>query len=306
MVASEIRALFAVASRPEVVSLAGGMPYVSALPLDAVGRRRRPAGRRARRARAAVRLRAGRRGAARADRRRDDAAGRRPRPPRRRRRHRRLAAGARPRHPRLVRPGRRRPRRGARPTSARCRSSPRTRPRSSTSRWTQGLVPEALRRGPRRGSPPAGRRPSSSTRSRRFHNPAGVTQDRRAGAPRSSQIVPARGVLGPRGRPVRRCSASTARAAARMRADDDDGRRSTSARSPRRSRPGCGSAGRSRRTACARSSCSPRGVGAVPAGVHPARRVGLPGRPPWLDQVKVFRELYRERRDALLESLDAR
>ncbi|HEX6075347.1 MAG TPA: PLP-dependent aminotransferase family protein [Micromonosporaceae bacterium] len=37
MSASEIRALFAVASRPEVVSLAGGSPYVSALPLDAVG-----------------------------------------------------------------------------------------------------------------------------------------------------------------------------------------------------------------------------------------------------------------------------
>jgi 2-aminoadipate transaminase len=37
MVASEIRALFAVASRPEVVSLAGGMPYVTALPLDTVG-----------------------------------------------------------------------------------------------------------------------------------------------------------------------------------------------------------------------------------------------------------------------------
>ncbi|MEU7691278.1 PLP-dependent aminotransferase family protein [Microbispora hainanensis] len=36
MVASEIRALFAVASRPEVVSLAGGMPYVNALPLDLV------------------------------------------------------------------------------------------------------------------------------------------------------------------------------------------------------------------------------------------------------------------------------
>lgn len=32
--ASEVRALFAVASRPEVVSLAGGMPYVSALPQD--------------------------------------------------------------------------------------------------------------------------------------------------------------------------------------------------------------------------------------------------------------------------------
>lgn len=37
MTASEIRALFAVANRPEVVSLAGGMPNVSALPLDAVG-----------------------------------------------------------------------------------------------------------------------------------------------------------------------------------------------------------------------------------------------------------------------------
>ncbi|MCD0452434.1 PLP-dependent aminotransferase family protein [Actinocorallia sp. API 0066] len=37
MVASEIRALFAVASRPEIVSLAGGMPFVNALPLDAVG-----------------------------------------------------------------------------------------------------------------------------------------------------------------------------------------------------------------------------------------------------------------------------
>jgi 2-aminoadipate transaminase len=37
MTASEIRALFSVANRPEVVSLAGGMPYVAALPLDAVG-----------------------------------------------------------------------------------------------------------------------------------------------------------------------------------------------------------------------------------------------------------------------------
>jgi DNA-binding transcriptional MocR family regulator len=34
MVASEVRALFAVASRPEIVSLAGGMPNVSALPLE--------------------------------------------------------------------------------------------------------------------------------------------------------------------------------------------------------------------------------------------------------------------------------
>lgn len=34
--ASEVRALFAVASRPEVVSLAGGMPFVSALPKDLI------------------------------------------------------------------------------------------------------------------------------------------------------------------------------------------------------------------------------------------------------------------------------
>jgi len=34
--ASEVRALFAVASRPEVVSLAGGMPFVSALPQERV------------------------------------------------------------------------------------------------------------------------------------------------------------------------------------------------------------------------------------------------------------------------------
>src|SRR3954464_2766476 len=37
MTSSEIRALFAVASRPEVVSLAGGMPNIAGLPLDVVG-----------------------------------------------------------------------------------------------------------------------------------------------------------------------------------------------------------------------------------------------------------------------------
>jgi 2-aminoadipate transaminase len=36
MTASEVRALFAVASRPEVVSLAGGMPNLTALPLDSL------------------------------------------------------------------------------------------------------------------------------------------------------------------------------------------------------------------------------------------------------------------------------
>src|SRR3954466_14677069 len=36
MTASEVRALFAVASRPEVVSLAGGMPNLVALPLESI------------------------------------------------------------------------------------------------------------------------------------------------------------------------------------------------------------------------------------------------------------------------------
>lgn len=36
MRASEIRALFAVANRPEVVSLAGGMPYLAGLPLEGI------------------------------------------------------------------------------------------------------------------------------------------------------------------------------------------------------------------------------------------------------------------------------
>jgi 2-aminoadipate transaminase len=36
MTASEVRALFSVANRPEVVSLAGGMPNLSALPLDSL------------------------------------------------------------------------------------------------------------------------------------------------------------------------------------------------------------------------------------------------------------------------------
>ena len=37
MTASEIRALFAVASRPEIASLAGGMPYTAGLPFDVLG-----------------------------------------------------------------------------------------------------------------------------------------------------------------------------------------------------------------------------------------------------------------------------
>ena len=61
MTASEIRALFSVASRPEVVSLAGGMPYLSALPMDTVAETVQQLLEQRRRHRVAVRLRPGRR-----------------------------------------------------------------------------------------------------------------------------------------------------------------------------------------------------------------------------------------------------
>ena len=80
MSASEVRALFAVASRPEVVSLAGGMPFVQALPDRRRARRRPGRARRARRDVAAVRRRAGAPRAARATRRIDGGRGRRRRP----------------------------------------------------------------------------------------------------------------------------------------------------------------------------------------------------------------------------------
>ena len=166
MTASEIRALFAVASRPEVVSLAGGMPNIAALPLDAlagdVGRARRP--RRPWRCSTApaqgepalreqiceVMALEGITG-----------------PPRRRRRHRRLAAGAGPGHPDLLRPRRRRalPRRpryvGAlgvfRAYQVRGRARRHGRPRARSRRRCGEALP-TLR--------PAGDGPSSCTRSR--------------------------------------------------------------------------------------------------------------------------------------------
>ena len=112
MTASAIRALFAVANRPEVVSLAGGMPNIADLPLDVVGSTPGAAGADRRPAGHAVRLRPGRAGDPRRHLRGDEARGHR-RPSRRRDRDRRLAAGPRPGHPDLLRPGRRRAGRGA-------------------------------------------------------------------------------------------------------------------------------------------------------------------------------------------------
>ena len=173
MTASEIRALFAVATRPEVVSLAGGMPNIAALPLDVIadtvarlirergtvalqygsgpGRRRRCASRSVE-VMALEGIRAHP----------DDVV---------------VTVGSQQALDLVTRifcdPGDVDPRRGAVATSARSASSAPTRPRSCTSRWTTtGCVPDALRRGARRSSRAAGQaRSSSSTRSRTSTTP---------------------------------------------------------------------------------------------------------------------------------------
>ena len=65
MTTSEIRALFAVANRPEIIGMGGGSPCVSALPLDAIAEMTAQAHHRAGRPGLAVHGRPGRRAAAR-------------------------------------------------------------------------------------------------------------------------------------------------------------------------------------------------------------------------------------------------
>ena len=163
MRASEIRALFAVANRPEVVSLAGGMPYLDGLPLDVLADL-------AQRVVATRGLTALQYGSGQGDEtlreqilevmalegidaHPDDVVvttG--------------LAAGARPGDPHLHRPGRRRRRRGALATSARSACSGRTRPTSCTCRSTRdGLDPRGARGDPDRARAPRAAASSSST-----------------------------------------------------------------------------------------------------------------------------------------------
>ena len=193
MTASEIRALFAVASRPEVVSLAGGMPNISGLPLDVVGSAigdliadQRPG-------RPAVRLRPGRPRAARADLRGDAARGHRG-APRRRRGHGRLPAGGRPGHPDLLRPRRRRAVRGpvVRRRAGRLQVLPVRRRARRDGRRRAG--PRGAGAGDHRG--PGGRAgpSSSSTRSRTSTTPP-ASRWRRSAARRSSRSADAHDIL---------------------------------------------------------------------------------------------------------------
>ena len=152
------------------------------------------------------------------------------------------------------------------------------------------------------------RRPgrSSSTPCPNFHNPAGVTLSEPRREARSSPSAEQARPADHRGQPVR---------PARLR------RRAAARRCGRPQRPAGhlprlvlqdvlpGPAGRLGARAARRpreAGPGHRGAGALPAVAHPVRRRPLPGHPAvaGADQDR-SRELYRERRDATLESLAA-
>ena len=255
MRASAIRALFAVASRPEVVSLAGGMPNIASLPLDQLAVE--AASLVAEDGRVALQYGSGQGipEAARADLPVDGAGGNQ-RPSRRRRGHRRIADGARPDHPGVLRPRRRDPGRGS--VLRRCawhlhglsgvRRARRDGRRRVDPRGVEGrdrVVPRA---------PDGG---SSSSTPFRTSTTRPASRSRRNDVSRSPRSVPPQAF--PSWRTIRTaCSASMTRSTARSVPTI----RTTSSiwvRSRRRSPPGCGSGGcwrpmRSRRSWCWRTS----------------------------------------------------
>ena len=295
MTASEIRALFAVASRPEVVSLAGGMPYLSALPLDVA--RRQLARLVTDRGRVALQYGSGQGDPGLREQILDV-----------------MAPAAVSAHPDdvVVTTGSQkaldlvtRDLLSTRATSC----SPRRRPTSARS----GVFRAYQARG--RARPDGRRRARSRRRCERrsrdlgrtgrrvkfaLHDPDLPQPGRRhavgaSAVRRSLEIARAVRRPRPRGRPLRparlrrrarcrRCGRSTARAS------------STSARSPRRSPPASGSAGPSRRTPCARSSCWPTSPRPCARSAFTQLAVSdYLADHDWLDQIKIFREVYRER-----------
>ena len=306
MTASEIRALFAVASRPEVVSLAGRHAQPRRAAAGRAGRR----GRRARRPRrpggAAVRLGAGRARAARADLRGDGARRASDAAPRRRRGHRRLAAWRSTSSPgsSATRATSCSPR--VRPTSARSAASPPYQARVvhvAMDDARAGAGGAARGAGRLAAARRAGR--SSSTRCPNFHNPAGVTlaverraemlDDLRASTACWSSRTTRTG-----------CSGSTAQTLSGAAVAGRRTASSTSARSPRRSRPGlrvgwalAPHAVRDKLVLAAESATL------CPPTLQPAARVALP-----VDtrlaraRSRRSREVYRERRDAMLAALE--
>ncbi len=166
----------------------------------------------------------------------------------------------------------------------------------------EGLVPEALRDA-LDAVARAGKRVKFLYTVPSYHNPAGVTQ----GPLRRQEILEVaqrQGCSCSRTTPTA-CWASTGSCRRRC-APTTPTASSTSGRSPRSSPPDCGSATPSRRTACARSSCWPQRRRCCVRSAYSQLTVSTYlATEPWLDQVKTFRELYRERRDSLLGALEA-
>ena len=159
-----------------------------------------------------------------------------------------------------------------------------------------GLVPDALReaRGAARRAPSSSTRsPTSTTRpAPRSRTPGATRCWRSARRPGSSCSRTTRTA----------CSASTARRSARSRRAPASTTSSTSGRSARPSRRACGSAGCSRRTPCARSWCwPPRRRVLCPPALNQMAVVEYLSTQDWQGQVEVFKGIYRERRDAMLD-----
>ena len=254
MTASEVRALFAVASRPEVVSLAGGMPYVAALPLEMVAETVQRLIRE--RGEQALQYGSGQ----------GDVGLRE-----------QITAEVLPTvgvhaHPDdvVVTVGSQQAldlvtRVFCDPGDVVLAEAPSYVGALSTFAAYQvdvvhvamdeeGLVPEALRRRPRSRGP--GRQAGEVPLHRAELSQPRRRDPRTVAASGDSPDRAARGAARARGRPVRPARVRRGRAAGAAR-HGRRRRRSTSGRSPRSSRPGCASARPSRRTGCARSSCSP-------------------------------------------------
>ena len=135
-----------------------------------------------------------------------------------------------------------------------------------------------------------------------FHNPAGVSQTLERRDPRSSRS-PSRPTCWWWRTTRTGCSGSTATRSRRCARWTPSGW-STWGRSPRPSRPASGSAGCSPRTRSGRSWCWPRSrrrSARRPSPSSPWPRTC--SKHDWRGQIKVFREMYRERRDAMLAGL---
>ena len=166
-----------------------------------------------------------------------------------------------------------------------------------------GLVPEALRQAITAKA--AGKTIKFLYTIPNFHNPAGVTLSRRRrGDPRD---LPARGHPDPRGQPLRPARLRRASPCARC-APTRPRASSTSARSPRPSRPGfrvgwalAPHTVREKLVLAQESAtlCPPQ-FSQMAVSAYLAND--------WQGQIKQFREMYRERRDAMVDALrpDAR